>query len=222
MLTKRLEKLVSVLPSCDTLADVGCDHGYVGIEALARGIAQNVIFVDVSAPSLEKARQNCDVACLPRATFICRDGLGDIKADCALIAGMGGLEIISILSNAKFSPNQLVLQPMRNQRDVRVYLTQNYEIVTDVKFHDYKFYDVIVAKRCDKPTKLTEMELEFGKTNLISPSQDFIDYLETELTKIKNIPIFQDDATLQAKATLLEQMLAEYSAKLNTDAMKTD
>ena len=48
MLTKRLEKLVSVIPCSDTLADVGCDHGYVGIEALKRGLANRVVFVDVS------------------------------------------------------------------------------------------------------------------------------------------------------------------------------
>ena len=214
MLTKRLEKLVSVLPHCDTLCDVGCDHGYVGIEALARGIASNVIFVDVSAKSLDKARQNCPEEYLPHAKFICCDGLGNIEADAAIIAGMGGLETMSILDNAKHLPNKLVLQPMRNQRDVRNYLfAQNYEIITDEKFHDYKFYDVIVALKCDKPTKLTEMELEFGKTNLREPSQDFIDYLSAEINKVKNIPIFNSDATLQARAALLEQMLTEFSAK---------
>ncbi|MCH5160271.1 MAG: SAM-dependent methyltransferase [Clostridiales bacterium] len=213
MLTKRLTKLISVLPHCDVLCDVGCDHGYVGIEALSRSIAKNVIFVDVSAKSLDKARQNCPEEYLPFAEFVCCDGLGSIVCDTAIIAGMGGLEIVSILNNAKFTPDQLVLQPMRNQKDVREYLTQNYEIISDEKFHDYKFYDLIVAKKHDKPTKLTDLELEFGKTNLKSPSQDFIDYLDAELTKTKNIPIFNGDATLQARATLLEQMLAEFSAK---------
>ena len=215
MLTKRLEKLVSVLPHCDTLADVGCDHGYVGIEALARGIAKKVIFVDVSAPSLDKARQNCPDEYLNVAKFVCSDGLGDIECDAAIIAGMGGLEIISILSAAKFMPNQLVLQPMRNQRDAREYVAQNYEITLDEKFHDYKFYDVIVAQKCNKATKLTEMELEFGKTNLTNPSQDFVDYLVAELTKIKNIPIFCDNASLQARAKVLEQILTELSANIS-------
>ena len=211
MLTKRLEKLVSVLPRSDVLADVGCDHGYVGIEALARGIANNVVFVDVSAPSLRKARQNCPEQYLPFAKFVCCDGLGDIRADCAIIAGMGGLETISILNNAKFLPERLVLQPMRNQKDVRQYLTANYEIITDEKFHDYKFYDVIVAEKRDKPTKLTEMELEFGKTNLERPSQDFIDYLHAEINKIRNIPIFCDNASLQERVKTLEQILADLS-----------
>ena len=91
MLTKRLSTIVSVLPKCNVLADVGCDHGYVGLEALNRGVAQRVVFVDVSAPSLEKARQNCPQSLTPRAEFVCRDGLGDLDADCAVIAGMGGL-----------------------------------------------------------------------------------------------------------------------------------
>lgn len=213
MLTKRLEKLVSVVPTCDVLADVGCDHGYVGIEALARGIAKNVVFVDVSAKSLDKARQNCPEEYLPRAKFVCCDGLGEINADCAIIAGMGGLETISILTAAKHLPRQLVLQPMRNQRDVRSFLTQNYEIVLDFKFHDYKFYDVIVANKCDRPTSLTEQELEFGKTNLESPSQDFCDFLQTEINKLKNIPIFSGDASMQAKANALERALADALAK---------
>ena len=104
MLTKRLQQLVSALPHCNTLADVGCDHGYVGVEALARGIAKRVIFVDVSAPSLQKARQNCPTELLPCADFVCCDGLGSIVADTAIIAGMGGLETISILTNAKHLP----------------------------------------------------------------------------------------------------------------------
>ena len=209
MLTKRLTKLVSSLPNCDVLADVGCDHGYVGIEALTRGIAKNVIFVDVSAPSLDKARQNCPDKYLPHAKFVCRDGLGDIEADCAIIAGMGGLETISILDNAKCLPDKLVLQPMRNQRDVRQYVAQRYEIITDEKFHDYKFYDLIVAKKSANPTKLTELELEFGKTNLISPSQDFVDYLKYELTKLKNIPVFCENASMQAQAKVLENLLVQ-------------
>ena len=213
MLTKRLTKITSVLPPCEVLADVGCDHGYVGIEALERGIAKRVVFVDVSAPSLDKARQNCPEQYLPFVKFVCCDGLGDIVCDAAIIAGMGGLEIMSILDNAKVLPDKLVLQPMRNQRDVRKYLTHNYEIITDEKFHDYKFYDLIVAEKRDTPTNLTEMELEFGKTNLTNPSQDFADYLESELTKLKNIPIFSSDAALQARAKLLRQLLADISAK---------
>ncbi|MCH5153157.1 MAG: SAM-dependent methyltransferase [Clostridiales bacterium] len=207
MFSVRLNKLVSLLPTCDLLADVGCDHGYVGIEALRLGKAQRVAFTDISQPSLDKARDNCPQEFNSVVSFYCQDGLGAIEADCVIIAGMGGLEIISILSNAQHLPPQLVLQPMRNQRDVRKYLTQKYEIVTDVKFHDGKFYDVIVAKQCDKPSTLTELELEFGKSNLQAPSDDFVNFLQLELKKLNKILEGTSDAEVTAKRDVVQQTL---------------
>ena len=146
MKSVRLNKLVSLVPNCELLADVGCDHGYVGIEVLRLGKAKRVAFSDVSQPSLNKARANCPKEYKSVTSFHCQDGLGDINADCAIIAGMGGLEIISILQNAKHLPNKLVLQPMRNQRDVRVFVSSKYEVVTDEKFFDEKYYDVMYLK----------------------------------------------------------------------------
>ena len=138
MYTKRLQKLFSALPECRLLADVGCDHGYVGIYALQKGIAERVCFSDISLPSLQKARQNCPEQYLDRAQFVCQDGLQDICADCAVIAGMGGMEIISVLKNARHLPEKLVLQPMRSQRDVREFLSEKYKILSDEKFFDGK------------------------------------------------------------------------------------
>ena len=203
----RLTKLVSLIPPCELLADVGCDHGYVGIQALRLGKTKRVAFTDISRPSLDKARRNCPQEYNDVVSFYCQDGLGTIKVDCAIIAGMGGLEIVSILQAAQHLPDKLVLQPMRNQRDVRMYLTQSYEIVTDVKFFDGKFYDVIVAERCDTPTALTESELEFGKSNIANPSADFIRYLQLELNKLNGILKGTDDAEVTARRNLVEYTL---------------
>ena len=203
----RLNKLVALIPACELLADVGCDHGYIGIEALRLGKAKHVAFTDISRPSLNKARSNCPQQFKDVASFHCQDGLGEIEADCVIIAGMGGLEIISILKQAKHLPCKLVLQPMRNQRDVRIYLTDNYEIVTDVKFFDGKFYDAIVAQKCDNPTELTESELEFGKTNIQQPSQDFVNFLHLELNKLNKILECTSDAEVRARRKSVEQTL---------------
>lgn len=207
MQSVRLHKLVSLIPKCKLLADVGCDHGYVGIEALRLGKVKQVAFTDISQPSLDKAKRNCPEEFGNVVSFHCQDGLGQIKADCAVIAGMGGLEIISILQQAKYLPQKLVLQPMRNQRDVREYLTQRYEILTDVKFRDGKFYDVIVAKQSDSQRELTELELVFGKTNLQQPSQDFVDYLQLELTKLNAILQSTADVEVTYRRDLVEQTL---------------
>lgn len=186
MLTRRLEKILSVVPECDTLADVGCDHGYVGITALARGIARQVVFCDISEPSLEKARQNCPEALKTRAQFVCRDGLGDISCNCAVIAGIGGLEIISVLQGAEVLPETLVLQPMRNQADVRQWLAERYKIVSDEKFSDGKYYDLIVAKLGCGDT-LSSDEVKFGRTNLNHPHKDFKTFLQKEREKYRKI-----------------------------------
>lgn len=187
MLTKRLEKLISVLPSCSVLADVGCDHGYVGIEALKRGLTRRVVFVDISNECLAKARRNCPKGLIDRCEFVCQDGIGQIKADTAAICGMGGLEIISILDNAEALPDALVLQPMRNAREVREKLSAFYDITSDEKIYDGKFYDVITAVKRGGGCKLTEAELEFGRSNVNNPSADFVAYLQHERNKLNAI-----------------------------------
>lgn len=187
MFTKRLNKLTSLLPKCGTLADVGCDHGYVGIYALQSGIADMVYFIDVSRPSLDKARANCPINLRDRAEFICRDGIADVRCDCAVIAGMGSMEVISILQGAQFLPRQLVLQPMRNQPDLRRFLSANYRIVIDQKVRDGKFYDFIVAEACDGGQLLTDEQAEYGCTNLAAPTDDFIDFLQNERRKYADI-----------------------------------
>ena len=207
MYSARLNKLVALIPPCEVLADVGCDHGYVGIQALRLGKVKRVAFTDISQPSLAKARHNCPREFGEVTSFYCQDGLGEVVADCAVIAGMGGLEIISILTQARHLPEKLVLQPMRNQRDVRKYLTQGYRIVTDVKFFDGKYYDAIFALKCNTPQALTEEELEFGLTNIEQPSADFISYLQHEQTKLNKILEGTKDNEVSARRDLVEQTL---------------
>lgn len=207
-MTKRMDKLLSLVPQCNVLADVGCDHGYIGIQALATGKAGRVIFADISAPSLNKARANLPQELTDRARFVCQDGLGELCCDVAVIAGMGGMEIVSILKNAKIPPHILVLQPNRNARYVREYIGSHYETIFDGKIHDGKFYDMIVAEQCRRPTPLTEMELEFGKTNLTSPTEDFVLFLSTEQAKLSKILQGCSDANVQAKLALTKRAIA--------------
>lgn len=186
-MSKRLQKILSAIPVCNTLADIGCDHGYIGIGALQANICQRVLFVDISAPSLQKASTALPVQFKPRAEFFVQDGIGNLQCDCAVIAGMGGLETISILKNTASLPSWLVLQPMRNQTDLRQYLLGQYNIVSDSKFADGKFYDLIVAKKSTSKQALSQLELTFGLTNIASPSQDFVQFLLVEQAKAQNI-----------------------------------
>lgn len=207
-MSKRLETILSVIPRCSTLCDVGCDHGYVGVGALQRGVADKVTFVDISADCLQKARENCPAGVEGKTTFVCQDGIGEIPCDCAVIAGMGGLEIISILSNAKALPQTLVLQPMRNQYDVRKYICAKYYVTQDFKFYDGKYYDLIVAKLSGKPQTLTETELYFGKDNLSKTNDDFTNFLNNERTKLTKILQGCDDIEVTKRLAMVDAALA--------------
>lgn len=188
MLSKRLNYIVDSIPRCGTLADVGCDHGYVGIEALTRGVADEVIFSDISSECLQKARKNCPTGLESKVSFVCQDGLGNIRCDVAVICGMGGLEILSILNNAKRLPEAIVLQPMRNIVDVRKFVAEHYSITLDTTIFDGKFYRVIVGEKAGSKTReLSELEREFGLTDMTKPSDDFIKYLQNEQAKLTNI-----------------------------------
>ena len=187
-MTIRLNKIVQAIPQVETLCDVGCDHGYIGIGAWEMGKAQRVIFMDISAPSLQKAQNNCANVQMNNCQFVCQDGIQSVHCDCAVIAGMGGLETISILQNTTRPPKFLVLQPMRNQMDVRKYLLSNgYKLTLDVKFQDVKYYDLIVAEQSAEQMELSPLQLKFGFTNLASPSQDFVNFLLEEQRKYTQI-----------------------------------
>ncbi len=203
-MTLRLNKIVQAIPQVFTLCDVGCDHGYIGLGAWQQQKAQNVIFVDISQPSLQKAMANCTNANMRNCQFICQDGLQNVLCDCAVIAGMGGLETISILQNAQSLPQNLVLQPMRNQVDVRRYLLDhNYKITLDVKFFDGKYYDLIRAKKSDEQVSQTPLQLQFGATNLEQPSQDFVNFLLQERQKYIQILTQCKDQEVQDKLNLV-------------------
>ncbi len=208
-MSKRLDKLSALIPQCRVLADVGCDHGYVGIEALRTGKARQVVFVDVSPLSLDKARANCPHELIDSVRFVCRDGLGELNSDCAVIAGMGGLEIVSILTKAKFPPPCLILQPNRNAREVRNYLCGQYDVIYDGMIYDGGiFYNMIFAERSEKPQALSNLELEFGKTNLASPTRDFKLFLLKEQAKFSKILNDCSDPKIVEKLSLVEQALS--------------
>jgi len=84
------------------VADIACDHGYIGYCVLENKLADKVIFSDISAKSLEKASklmQNQDK--FANFEFLIGDGLNVLYTEvfASIIAGVGGREIVKILSN---------------------------------------------------------------------------------------------------------------------------
>ena len=154
----RITEIYSRLRPCRLFADVGCDHGFVAELVVKNALAEKVYVSDGFAAFPETPDQ-------------------------ALVAGMGGEEIVKILSAAAELPERLVLQPMKNAPKVRRFLADNgYKIAEDVTFRDVRYYDIIAAAR--GADELSADEEFFGRTNLAERPEAFIGKIKAELADI--------------------------------------
>ena len=178
---KRFNVILSFVRPCKVFADVGCDHGKIAISVAKSGIAGKVIASDVSEKSLVKAADLAVNEHIDGLITVLSDGFSKIAepVDEAVIAGMGGEEIIKILRSAPTIPERLVLQPMKNAEKLRRVLVEEllYPIERDELFFDGdKFYDVIVADKNATPVIYTEDDLIWGRDNG-GENEDFVRYL---------------------------------------------
>lgn len=125
-ISKRLLKCAALVPHCDVVADVGTDHGYLGIYLLRNGICRSVIASDLREKPLNSARTNAALFGVEeRMTFVHSDGLRDFTPgsfQTLVLAGMGGDLIARILSDAPWlseADYTLIVQPQSAANDLR-------------------------------------------------------------------------------------------------------
>ena len=186
-MTERLTHIFNQIPECETFADIGCDHGYIALNMLTKNKCKRAIISDISDKCLQKAE-----SLLSRfiengvVKSVVSDGFDKVgECDVALIAGMGGEEICSILEKAKFLPNTLVLQPMKNCDKVRVKAIElGYKFISDKMFKSAsKFYDLMVLSKGQD--SLTEQEISFGRDNIRTLNPAFKEKMQIEAGKIR-------------------------------------
>ena len=203
---KRIDTLCSLLSKVETFADVGCDHGYCSEYMLKNGLCEKAILSDVSKGSLAKA----EALLAPyirqgKAVSVLGDGFFGVPSDVdeVLIAGMGGSEIVSILSDEKygFMPKRFVFQPMHDAEKLRRYILENGGYIErDYTFQDVKFYDVIIGGKREyagqvfDETPYTDAEYEFGRDNLKEYPLAFTARIKKLLTSMDR---YLDEPTLQ-------------------------
>lgn len=115
-LDPRLRAIADCVPPCRLLADIGTDHGLLGAHLLLTKRCARVLFADISAPSLDKARALVTrLELLDRSAFVVGDGAKALPEmpDVAVVAGMGGLTIADIIEQGrdKLGDARLILQP---------------------------------------------------------------------------------------------------------------
>lgn len=187
-MTERLERIFSVIPFCKVFADIGCDHGYIAKAVLKSGKAEKVIISDISAKCLSKAEMLLSSEIKAgTAKSVVSNGFEKVGAcDTALIAGMGGEEIVNILDSATSLPQKLILQPMKNCDKVRIKVIElGYKFISDFIFKSGgKYYDLMSLEKGED--SLTEEEIEFGRDNLLGNNADFKQMLLEQMEKFVN------------------------------------
>ena len=145
-LSNRLLACAGFVSTGDRVADIGCDHGYLGIHLLKENIASFVIASDVNEGPLQSAVRNAiKFAVKGKMAFYLSNGVRNIPRDfdCMVCAGMGGDTMISILEAApwlKDKQYRLILQCQSKRPELRKYLYEHgFSILRETLAQDGKF-----------------------------------------------------------------------------------
>lgn len=152
-LSNRLLACCGFVNPGDRVADVGCDHGYLGIYLLKNGIAGSVIASDIKEGPLQSALRNAvKFNVRDKMTFYLSNGVQGIPRDfdTLVCAGMGADTMMSVLDAApwlKDTKYRLILQCQSKRPELRKYLyRQGYAIRRETLAQDGKFlYPVMEA-----------------------------------------------------------------------------
>lgn len=204
-MNERLNFIFDEIPACETFADIACDHGYIADAMLKADKCKKAFVADISDRSLMKAQKLLkDFIDAGKCESFVSDGFKNVpQADVALIAGIGGILTIEILTAAAVLPDTLVLQPMKHCEKVRrAVVSMGYFIKKDFTFKaEGQFYDLIVAVK--GKDFLTEEEAEFGRTNVEEYPAAFREKMACEIAKI-NEYCSRDGIGEKTKARLLK------------------
>lgn len=169
-LSNRLLTCCGFVRPGDRVADIGCDHGYLGIYLLQHKIASAVIAADVNASPLQCAKENAlKFGVQDRMHPYLSDGVQQIPRDfdTMVCAGMGADTMISILSAAPWLQNpqyRLILQCQSKRPELRKYLAAHgFSISRETLAQDGKFIYPVTEVIYQPPAPLAPWEYYVSK-----------------------------------------------------------
>lgn len=176
-LSSRLKACCSFVKPGDRVADVGCDHGYLGITLLLSKTARSVIAADINSQPLDSAKQNAArFETEDRMTFHLSNGVQNIPRDfdTLVCAGMGADTMISILEAApwlKSCQYRLILQCQSKRPELRKFLFQEgYHIQRETLAEDGKFIYTVMEVVYNPQAAISEKDYYISPALLKSGS----------------------------------------------------
>jgi len=224
-LSDRLMACCGFVSPGDRVADIGCDHGYLGIHLLTKGIASSVIAADVNQGPLQSARRNAEKYGVgDKMSFYLSDGLRNIPRDfdTMVCAGMGADTMVSILSAAPWlrrDAYRLVLQCQSKTPMLRKYLSETgWRITEESVLRDGRFlYTVMeVSYEPDYP-RLTVGEWYFPPALLENPGEALPEYYHWVMEGLRIAAAHRDDPEKKQALAELEELAKDENLTFLTE-----
>ncbi len=150
----RLDTVLSLIPPCRSVVDVGADHAKVAIASVLTGKTVRATATDIGEGPLARAKAAIRAEGLEeKIQTVLTDGLSGVeKHDVAVIAGMGGELILHILDTAEWTRDPditLILQPMTAGERLRAGLSQaGYRVIREeIAREGEKLYPILLVCR---------------------------------------------------------------------------
>ena len=153
-LSKRLQAVANLVTPGKRLADIGTDHGYVPIWLYEQGRIPSALAMDLREGPLQRAKEHIRMHGLDeKIKTRLSDGLEKLlpgEADSIVIAGMGGMLVVKILTQGQAvldSVQELILQPQSDLDAVREYLHRTGFVIVqeEMVFEEGKYYPMMKA-----------------------------------------------------------------------------
>jgi len=193
-ISKRLMTAIGMIQKGANVADIGCDHGYLGIYLVQNGIADYVLLSDLREGPLSAAKKNAvKFGVADKMDFVCADGFSGVdpeKVDTLICCGMGGDLIRKIIENSPWVRDHrytLILQPQSGQSEFRKWLvSQGFSILEEQPVLDERFiYFSMKVRYTGEVTKLTPGQAYVTPQMLESKSEDLPAYIDRVLSGLE-------------------------------------
>lgn len=226
ILTNRLQLIYDIIPKCNTIADIGTDHGYIPIFCVLNGIAKNALAMDVNKGPLERAKINIEKYNVSDKVHTRLsnglEGLACGEADVIVIAGMGGPLIAEILEKGKnviTDETTLIIQPMIAPKELREYLYgSGFEITEEYVCREQdKFYNIFKVKKGE--FEPTQRDLFIGRNLKKNSPEVFNEYVEYKIKVAQKIlkGLKKSTADKSCEIALMETELEIYRQSDKTE-----
>lgn len=232
----RIQTMVDLYPVVDSIADIGCDHGYTAIALFEAGKAEKLFACDIGKEPLEMAKKNVRFRGL-EDKISCRlgNGLEALeKGECKhlLLSGMGGMLMIQILEKRIEEFETILLSPQSDYEKVRRFLHPYMELVEDCYVKEKnKFYRILLAKKrrnsdrekntLDTDAKVPELKAtnsDAGENNLDSSAISKVEWEFGWLPLAKKDPVLKE--LLEDEERHLEEMLLKNPQKVIAEKLE--